>query len=785
MQGLVVLPEDVQIIPLTELPSSVRSQMDGEDGDFALTRPLSRTSSKVIGSNAAALLRQFRAPMTIVDAILAYSKEANARPAEVLDEAYPMIESCLLAKLLVAPGTESEKIQPCFAAGDLIGDITVERPIQALIDSEVYQVRTGAGRLAAMKIARPNAIPAMRKMLAKEAELHGRIGGLPAPDLLGTGELEDGRPYLLADWFDGDDAQAAVQGINEYAGPETERRVAELCANVIDAYAALHQRGIVHADVHPRNVLVSESGEVRIVDFGIARALDSESSVGPRAGVAFFFEPEYAQALRGGSHHLAASLTGEQYAVAALIYFLLCGNYYLDFSFDREELLRQIAEDAPLLFERRGAGRHAALESVVLRALHKQPSRRFEDMRQFAQAIREAMAKGEPSAYLRRSGGVEAEVLDGVLALIGDPRHKLEYAGPPSPSASVTYGSAGIAYAAYRIACARDDVRLLALADAWAERSALAEGEAAFYRSEIQITPETVGRVSPYHTASGIAMVQALLANARRDTQQLDSGLNRYLELTGGECGNPDLTLGQASVLLGLTILMESCGPGKPQPLMDRGNRLCAGLQELIGIDPAIGEGGTVSYLGIAHGWAGILYAAMRWHRIMETRPAEAVEARLRQLAARARFTRRGARWPVQAGPGSIALAGWCNGSAGYAHLWTLAHRIYGDALYLEMAEKSALDAFEGTGGGHALCCGFTGQAYAQLSLYKHTGDRIWFEQAKTLAGKAAALGLATLNRREDCLPHSLYKGNVGVAILVAEIEKPEAAGMPIFEAEP
>jgi serine/threonine protein kinase len=785
VQGLVVLPDDVQIVPLSELPPSVRTQVDGEDGDFALTRPLSRTPSKVIGSNAAALLQQFRDPKTIVAGILAYSKAAKARPSDVLEEAYPLIESCLFARLLVEPGTESEKIRPCFAVGDLIGDNTIERSIQALIDSEVYQVRTGTGRLAALKIARPNAIQAMRKLLDKEAELLRRIGGTPAPDLLGAGELEDGRPYLLVEWFDGDDANSAVQKINECAGPEAPGRGAELCASVIDAYATLHERGVVHADVHPRNVLVSESGEVRIIDFGIACALGATSRPTPRAGVAFFFEPEYAQSIRAGSHHVAPGVLGEQYSVAALVYCLLCGKHYLDFSFDKEELLRQIAEDKPLSFERRDASHHAALEPVVLRALHKHPAERFETTRQFAGAFRAAMAKGEsPAAVRRPSQEQENRLLDRVLAIIRDPGHTLEYARPSSPTASVTYGAAGIAYAAYRIACAREDVKLFALADAWAERSSLERGEAAFYHSEIQITPETVGRISPYHTASGVAAVQALLSNARCDTLLLDAALNRYLHLTSEECVNPDLTLGQASVLHGLTLMLESCGPERPPALVDRGNQLCAGLHALIEREPAIGEGGTISYLGIAHGWAGILHAALRWWQLTGEQPAAAVEVRLRQLAACARLTRRGARWPVQAGPGSITLAGWCNGSAGYAHLWTLAHRIYGDALYLDLAEKSAMDAFEGSGGGHALCCGFAGQAYAQLSLYKLTGTRLWLEQARMLTAKASALGNATLSRGDEGLPHSLYKGDVGVAVLIAELERPELAAMPFFEAE-
>src|ERR1700761_4244211 len=106
MQGLMVLPADVQIIPVTELTPQVRSQVGASDNDFALTRTMSRTPSKVIDANAAALLRQFQKPKTIVDAILAFSRAAKTRPADVLDEAFPLIESCLLARLLVEPGDQ-------------------------------------------------------------------------------------------------------------------------------------------------------------------------------------------------------------------------------------------------------------------------------------------------------------------------------------------------------------------------------------------------------------------------------------------------------------------------------------------------------------------------------------------------------------------------------------------------------------------------------------------------------------------------------------------------------
>jgi serine/threonine-protein kinase len=749
MNGLVVLHEDVQIVPLLEIPEQIRGQLGGQDGDFALTRLYSRNPSKVIDASAASLLRQFRTPRTIVEGILAWSKEARVRAADVLEEAYPLIETCLRSSLLVEPGAKSEKIQPSFAPGDAIDGNIVERPVQALVDSEVYQVRTPGGRLAVLKIATPNVVRAMERLLTKEACVLRHLGGAPAPEFLQitTGE----RPWLLAEWFDGEacDRNPSVETV----------------ANILDAYAALHERGVIHGDVHPRNILVSASGEVRIIDFGISHLAGMPALPPPRAGVAFFFEPEYAQALRNGSH-CAQTFAGEQFSIASLAWLLLCGHYYTDFSFDKDTLLRQIVEDKPLPFDRRGVHLPTAIEAVVMRALSKDPADRFPSVRAFADAFRRSAAQALSPAIVTAS---ESKLLlDRVLSVIAEPGRIPKYNGPAAPTASVTYGQAGVALAAHRIACARDDGRLLALADAWAERAAVNTIDP-FYHQAVQITPEIAGRISPWHTPSGVAAVQALIATARGDELSLDSAVSRYLLHTEADCDNPDLTLGRAGVLLGLTLLLEANGSARPPQLMGRGNQICGQLLNLMNQKP------DMSYLGIAHGWAGLLYAVLRWFRLTESQAPAIVEARLQKLAAQARFTTQGARWPVQTTPGSLSMPGWCNGSAGYVFLWTLAG-------YSDLAAKAALDAFEGAGGGHALCCGFAGQAYAQLTMYNFTGDRVWLERARTLAEKAAATGNRLLGAGAEGIPHSLYKGDIGVAVLIAELEKPETAAMPFFE---
>ena len=76
------------------------------------------------------------------------------------------------------------------------------------------------------------------------------------------------------------------------------------------------------------------------------------------------------------------------------------------------------------------------------------------------------------------------------------------------------------------------------------------------------------------------------------------------------------------------------------------------------------------------------------------------------------------------------------------------------------------------------LCCGLAGRAYGLLNLYRASGDREWFDRARELAERAA------IHIERSGIAGSLYKGDVGAAVLAAEVSDPEAACMPLFEPE-
>lgn len=799
-----VLPADLVVIPVADLPEAIRRQAEAEEGDYALTRPRSRTPSRIIDAQAAELLKHFRKPATIVQAVIRYSQEKKTDPERTLEEAFPLLERLAAAHLLVPEHSEeAHQIQPSLEVGAKFGGAEVLGCVQVLEDTELYQAKTSEGQMAALKVLRPNAGSQSSRMFDREAAILERLGGSVSPKLLETG-TEGERRYLLIEWCSGVDCSLAASELRESGGGAARRTLLGLCGAILDRYARLHEQSVIHSDIHPRNVLVDGADHVKLIDFGVARiaGVENEFRRTHRAGVGFFFEPEYSKAVRAGKGYPYSSARGEQYALAALIYFLITGNHYLDFSLEKHEMLRQIAEDDPLEFSRRGVEAWPELEQVLAKALNKAPEQRFSSVAEFAERLR---AVPPPEAALIPASEVatapaaypDAEkMLARTLARLDAAEPLFEQGLSVAPKVSVTYGSAGVAYGLYRIACAREDARLLALADVWATRAARDMSLSdAFYCKDIDITPEVVGRVSPYHTESGVHLVQALIGRAMADVASQQTAVDGFIAaVTAAPCENFDVTLGRSGTLLAAALLLDACSGEKllnTGPLLEFGNQTLATLWDKLQELGAISTCREIQYSGAAHGWAGILYAIMSWCRSSGTPLPTGVEERLDQLARLGEDFGRRVRWKWstvrrQAEQLGVYMTGWCNGTAGFVFLWTLAHRMLGKAEYGALAEKAGLDAWESEGSIGNLCCGYAGQAYALLNLYKHTGVKGWLHRAQALAQRAA---LSTLEMphvgdyKELALrPESLYKGELGVAVLAAELERPEFAAMPFFE---
>jgi len=763
----ILLSPDVILVPVAELPEEVRRRLDPEEGDWAITHPRARTPSRLLEARSAELLEEFKAPRTIVDAVIRYSQARDLDPESTLVEAYPLLERMLAAGFLVAEGSgDSGGVAASLAPGARELGFEVLEAIQVLEDTEVHLVRRDRGA-AVLKIERPAARGSAAAQLEREAAVLERLDGEIAPRLLGAGEL-DGRRWLALEWFPGVDAVTAAAELRRRGD---RAGLLALGRAILAAYVRLHERGVIHADVHPRNVLVGRDGEIRLIDFGLSLHLEVPGAPG-RGGVAFYQEPEYAAALRSEEIPPAASAVGEQYALAALLYLLFTGTHTHDFKLAREEMLRQVAEEPPRPFE----SPWPEAEAALARALAKDPGGRFPSAADFERAL---AAAGPSRSPARRSDSAAETLLSRVLERVGIDGPLFRDGLPEPPRASVTYGAAGIACGLHRIAMAREDAEILSLADLWAAKAAAVKGEEAWYRAGSRLVPENLGRVTPYHTASGVHAVRALIAHTLGDPGSQREAISAFLAAFG-PCLNPDLTLGRSGLLLVSALLLDLTAEPPPE-LTALGDSLLAGLWEEIGEMPSVADCAGRPNLGMAHGWAGYLYASLRWCRSAGRPVPEALPGRLAELADQARPWGRGLRWRWYAENGGDvgSMAGWCNGSAGLVFLGTLAHRMLGEPRWRELAEGAAWNAWEAPDSHGTLCCGLAGRAYALLNLYKHGGGAPWLLRARELAHHAAAAADRTSES-----PDSLYKGTIGIAVLAADLARPEEAAMPFFEEE-
>jgi hypothetical protein len=207
--------------------------------------------------------------------------------------------------------------------------------------------------------------------------------------LLDGGSTEEGLPYLVMEYVKGRPIQDYCNSRN-LTVTERLQLFREICAAV--QYA--HQKLIVHRDIKPQNIIVTDDGTPKLLDFGIAKLLDADLGVAgkglTRTGV-HSVTIEYAspEQLQGRSVSTATDI----YSLGAVLYELLCGVRAHSSAGDHRQLVRAILDVeppkpssvAPLQRRRCLQG---DLDHIILRALQKEPTRRYASVEQFSEDLR-------------------------------------------------------------------------------------------------------------------------------------------------------------------------------------------------------------------------------------------------------------------------------------------------------------------------------------------------------------------------------------------------------------
>jgi eukaryotic-like serine/threonine-protein kinase len=200
----------------------------------------------------------------------------------------------------------------------------------------------------------------------------------------------DGQQYIVFEYVDGESLKQLV----DRTGPLPARRAIELVLQVAEALAFAHNTGLVHRDVKPQNVLVTEDGEAKVTDFGIARSLDVEHGVtqtGTVLGTSNYLSPEQAR----GQTVTAAT---DVYSLGVVLYELLTGEVPFPGETFVAVAMKHINEEPPSVLDRR-PDVPIRLAAVIDRALAKEPEQRFPTMQAFCSELKTCLAElGDPDA---------------------------------------------------------------------------------------------------------------------------------------------------------------------------------------------------------------------------------------------------------------------------------------------------------------------------------------------------------------------------------------------------
>lgn len=790
--GTLVLPPDVELTRVGDLEPVRLSGIDCEPTDWILTRPASRSRSSVVSEDLALVLEQFRGGARIVDVVIAAARDSRRTPQDLLDELWPALSRFIDSNWLVPEGSSlATRPEPWYPPGSSLGELTLVRCLRVLEDSQVYQARSQAGADLAVKVVDAADSPSAAARVAHEADVLALLGGDPSPavvDLVRDGD----RRALVSEWCTGVPITQAAEALRGRTG-EARAAIGDLLVALLDAYASIHARGILHGDVHPDNVIVEAGGRVRLIDFDLACVLGAPDEGRRRGGVPEFMDPELARALLGRAPEAGFDPRSEQYSVAALCHLVATGHPYVELPKEREEFLRVVADERPPPFRDRGIPAWPALEEVLARGLAKDAATRFGSVAEMREALAGDLTGRADEESAPSPPGWVAPFVVRVDARLR-PEGALYAEGVPAgPRATVMTGAAGIAYYLLRAAMSEGDPALLASADLWVERAdRWAREPRGVYDDSQGLTAEVVGSVSPYHTQSGVEVVRGLVADARGDVAGLAAAARQFVQATAPPAASLDPTLGRTSVLVPAVLLVRALRRHADRPevtaapleaLSSHVGRVLESVWRDIGAVEPASQPAALRYTGVAHGWAGILYATLVCSEEAAVPLPEGIEQPLEALAALAVPEGRGAVWPVLVGADyREAMPGWCHGAPGQVHLWNAAHRVLGESRYADLATRAAWSAFDNAGGGMSVCCGEAGRVFALLSMYRHSGEAAWLRRASDCLDRARPYLRAADGRR---LENSLYKGELGLALAIREAACPADAAHPLFDLPP
>lgn len=319
-------------------------------------------------------------------------------------------------------------------AGSRLGPYVITRPLGGGGMGEVFEARDARlERLVAIKTIRPGCLAAdrARRRFEREARI---LSSLNHPNICTIFDVgrQDGLDFIVMEFIAGETLSALLD-----RGALPEAQAVAFAAAIADALAEANDRGVLHRDVKPQNVMITKRGQVKVLDFGLAKdtaaapvgdaaTVSAVSEAGTVAGTAPYMSPEQ---VRGG----AVDQRSDVFSFGSVLYEMVAGSAPFLAPTPAETISGILTRD-PVPLTRYAPGISQEFQRIVRRCLDKDPSRRYQTLRDVATDLDSMRSGSHPAlgvnesrvgrsprrtAVLAGAGALVLAVIAGAIALRG------------------------------------------------------------------------------------------------------------------------------------------------------------------------------------------------------------------------------------------------------------------------------------------------------------------------------------------------------------------------------
>lgn len=230
-----------------------------------------------------------------------------------------------------------------------------------------------------------NAVQRSLKRFEREAKALAKLTHSNIVKVLDYGEHQ-GKPYLVMPYLPGGTLKQLLNG-----KPMPYQKAAQILVPIASALAYAHQQAMIHRDVKPSNILITQSGDPMLTDFGVAKIIDQETTMDFTGTSAAVGTPEYMAPEQVTSK--TADHRVDIYALGIVFYEMLTGRRPYQADTPMAVLFKHASEPLPRP-KSVVPGLPDSVEQILLKALAKLPEDRYKDMEEFASALRRVSGQG-------------------------------------------------------------------------------------------------------------------------------------------------------------------------------------------------------------------------------------------------------------------------------------------------------------------------------------------------------------------------------------------------------